>query len=52
MRCLKEASPEVEVRGARGRRPGEGEELASPYVDAEQLDLAAWARDAFALACP
>ncbi len=33
-------------------RPGGGEELDSPYVHDETLDLAAWARDAFALAVP
>jgi uncharacterized protein len=32
--------------------PGEGEELESPYVQKEVLDVAAWARDAFALAAP
>jgi uncharacterized protein len=29
-----------------------GEELSSPYVHHETLDLAAWARDAFALSAP
>ena len=33
-------------------RSGEGEDLDSPYVADEALDLAAWARDAFALAAP
>ncbi len=33
-------------------RPHEGEELQSPYVTDEQLDLGAWAHDAFALAAP
>ena len=31
---------------------GAGEELESPYVQDETLDLEAWARDAFALAAP
>ena len=52
MRCLKQASPEVEVEAREVDRPGGGEELDSPYVDGETLDLAAWARDAFALAAP
>ena len=52
MRCLKAASPEVEVEAREVEVPGEGEELESPYVDGEKLDLAAWARDAFALAVP
>ena len=37
---------------ARSTGPSEGEELQSPYVEDEQLDLAAWAHDAFALAAP
>jgi len=52
MRCLKKASSEVEVEAREVDRPGGGEELESPYVDGEKLDLAAWARDAFALAAP
>ena len=48
MRCLKAASPRVEVEAREVDRPGGGEELESPYVDGEKLDLAAWARDAFA----
>jgi uncharacterized protein len=52
MRCLKDASPEVEVQAREVEVPGGGEELESPYVDGEKLDLAAWARDAFALAAP
>jgi len=52
MRCLKAASPEVEVEAREVDRPGGGEELESPYVDGEKLNLAAWARDAFVLAAP
>jgi uncharacterized protein len=52
MRCLKAAEPLVEVDAREVDRPGEGEELESPYVKDEQLDLASWARDAFALALP
>jgi uncharacterized protein len=52
MRCLKTASPDVEVDAREVDRPSEGEELQSPYVSEEQLDLAAWAHDAFALAAP
>ncbi len=52
MRCLKHAEPTVEVDVREVDRPGEGEELESPYVREETLDLAAWARDAFALASP
>ncbi len=51
MRCLARRAAR-RGRRARGRRPGGGEELESPYVHDEVLDLAAWARDAFALAAP
>jgi uncharacterized protein len=52
MRCLKAASPRIRVEAREIDKQGEGEELESPYVDGEKLDLAAWARDAFALAAP
>ncbi|HEX7609393.1 MAG TPA: DUF177 domain-containing protein [Solirubrobacteraceae bacterium] len=52
MRCLKPAAPPVEVEAREIDRPGGGEELESPYVHDETLDLAGWARDAFALAMP
>ncbi len=52
MRCLKQAGPRVEVEAREVDRPGGGEELDSPYVRDETLDLAGWARDAFALAMP
>jgi len=52
MRCLKPAAPTVEVQAREVDRPGGGEELDSPYVQDETLDLAGWARDAFALAMP
>ena len=52
MRCLKDAAPLVAVDAREVDRPGEGEELESPYVREEMLDLAAWAHDAFALAAP
>ena len=46
------ALPIVEVDAREVDRPGEGEELESPYVREETLDVSAWARDAFALAMP
>jgi uncharacterized protein len=52
MRCLADASPRVGVEAREVDRPGGGEELDSPYVQDERLDLAGWARDAFALAMP
>jgi uncharacterized protein len=52
MRCLKDARPSFAVDAREVDRPGEGDELESPYVRDETLDLAAWARDAFVLAAP
>ena len=56
MRCLKEAAPKVEVQAREVDVPGADEaasdELESPYVHGETLDVAAWAQDAFALAAP
>jgi uncharacterized protein len=52
MRCLKEAHRAIEVDAREVDRPGGGEELSSPYLQDELLDLAAWARDALVLAAP
>lgn len=51
-RCLEAASvaPELDVREV--HQEGGGEELTSPYVRDEELDLHAWLRDALALALP
>ena len=52
MRCLEPADHEVGVDAREVDQPGGGEELSSPYLDGEELDIAAWARDALALALP
>lgn len=52
MRCLQAAQPVIEVDAREVDQPGGGEELTSPYVDGEVLDIARWAHDAFALALP
>jgi uncharacterized protein len=52
MRCLGDAAPSVAVDAREVDQPGGGDELTSPYVEGEVLDLSAWARDAFALAMP
>ena len=53
MRCLEPASPDFTVDAREVHQAGAGEELTSPYVDeADELDLAAWARDALALELP
>lgn len=53
-RCLEDAALDLRV-GAReyhAASPDADEELRSPYVEEERLDLAAWARDATALKLP
>ncbi len=56
MRCLKDASPVVDVEArevdAPRSRGEDDEDLASPYVHEETLDLSSWAHDAFLLAMP
>jgi len=52
MRCLEPAQPRVEVDSREIDQPGGGEELSSPYVTDEVLDVHAWARDALVLALP
>ncbi len=52
MRCLEPAGLEIEVDAREVHQPGGGEELESPYVDHQDLDLGAWARDALVLAAP
>ena len=54
MRCLDPADLSVEVDAREVNQPGGGEELLSPYVEADGdvLDVAGWARDALALALP
>ena len=53
MRCLTPSEFEVDVESREVDQPGSGdEELASPYVTEDELDIAAWAHDAIALALP
>jgi uncharacterized protein len=52
MRCLEAAAPGTAVDAREVDQPGGGEELSSPYVEGEVLDVAGWARDALALALP
>jgi uncharacterized protein len=52
MRCLENATPTFSVDSYEIHQPGAGDsELLSPYMG-EELDVAAWARDALALALP
>lgn len=52
MRCLEPADAVHLIDAREISQPGAGEELDSPYVSDGTLDLAAWARDALALALP
>jgi len=52
MRCLERADREVPIDAREVDQPGGGEDLSSPYVDGDELDLGAWLRDALALALP
>jgi uncharacterized protein len=52
MRCLEVAAPTVGVDAREVDQPGGGEELRSPYLTGDELDVHAWARDALALALP
>ena len=52
MRCLEPAEPRVAVDSREVDQPGGGDELNSPYVAKEVLDVHAWARDALVLALP
>jgi uncharacterized protein len=52
MRCLEPAGAPVEVDAREIDQPGGGEDLDSPYVSEDGLDLTGWARDALALALP
>jgi uncharacterized protein len=51
-RCLEDANASVDVDAHEIDQPGEDEELRSPYVEENVVDLRAWARDALALALP
>ena len=53
-RCLADASLEVPIsaREYQATSPGNDEELRTPYLVDDQLDLSAWAHDAVALELP
>jgi uncharacterized protein len=52
MRCLEHAVPAYPVDSREVDQPGGGEELTSPYLEDEQLDVQRWAHDAFTLVLP
>jgi uncharacterized protein len=53
MRCLADAGADAEVDAREvDQHDTEDEELHSPYVESDELDVGRWARDAAALAMP
>ena len=52
MRCLEDARETVSIDSREVDQPGGGEDLRSPYLQEEELDVKAWARDALALTLP
>jgi uncharacterized protein len=54
VRCLGDAGLDVAVddRQYQATDPEDDEELRTPYLEDDRLDLSAWARDAVALALP
>jgi len=53
-RCLADTALELPIhaREYQATNPSGDEELRSPYVDGDRLDLSSWARDAVALELP
>jgi DUF177 domain-containing protein len=54
VRCLGDAGLDVSIhdRQYQATSPEDDEELRTPYLEDDRLDLSAWARDAVALALP
>jgi uncharacterized protein len=52
MRCLEAAKPRFTIDAREVDQPGGGDELDSPYLHGDELDVHAWARDALALELP
>jgi uncharacterized protein len=53
MRCLAESSTSFQVDAREVEQPGAvDEELDSPYVEDEVIDMVAWTRDSLSLALP
>jgi uncharacterized protein len=52
VRCLESADQTVSVDAREVDQPGAGEEVRSPYVEGDDLDVKSWARDALVLALP
>jgi uncharacterized protein len=52
MRCLEPASPRFDIDAREVDQAGGGDDLDSPYVEGDLVDVGAWANDALVLALP
>ena len=52
MRCLEDAADQISIDAREVDQPGGGDDLRSPYLEGDELDLKSWARDALVLALP
>ena len=52
MRCLDPATDRVAVDAREVDQPGAIEDLRSPYLEGDELDVESWARDALVLSLP
>ena len=52
MRCMDDSERTMEIDAREFDEPGGGEDLESPYVEAHELHLKSWARDALVLELP
>jgi uncharacterized protein len=52
MRCLEAARTAIAIDAREVDQPDGGDDLSSPYVDGDEVDIRSWARDALALALP
>lgn len=52
MRCLDDAHNSIAIDSREIDQPNGGDDMRSPYVDGDELDVRSWARDALALALP
>ena len=52
MRCLEHATETIAVDAREVDQPGGGDDLRSPYLDGDELDVKSWTRDALVLDLP
>ena len=52
MRCLEDAADQLSIDAREVDQPGGGDDLRSPYLDGDVLDVKSWARDTLVLALP